>query len=66
MDIGPNEDGVHTMGAAVRAADGRTFVGVNLHHFTDVPFAELMLLGVARADGATGHTHVVAVGNHGR
>ena len=35
MDAGPNEDGVHTLGAA-------------------------------RAEGARGVTHVVAVGNHGR
>lgn len=31
-DAGPDQDGVHTMGAAVRAADGRTFPGVNLYH----------------------------------
>lgn len=66
MDAGPNEDGVHTMGAAVRAADGRTFVGVNLHHFTGVPCAELVSLGAAPAEGARGLTHVVTVGNHGR
>jgi ribosomal protein S18 acetylase RimI-like enzyme len=31
-DAGPNEDGVHTMGAAIRATDGRMFTGVNLYH----------------------------------
>lgn len=65
-DAGPNEDGIHTMGAAVRAADGRMFAGVNLYHFTGGPCAELVALGAARAAGATELTHIVAVGNHGR
>ena len=65
-DAGPDEDGVHTMGAAVRADDGRVFVGVNLYHFTGGPCAELVALGCARAGGATGVTAIVAVGNHGR
>ena len=65
-DAGPDEDGVHTVGAAVRATDGRIFVGVNLYHFTGGPCAELVALATARANGATGITHIVAVGNHGR
>ena len=65
-DAGPDEDGVHTMGAAVRGADGRVFTGVNLYHFTGGPCAELVALGAARAGGATQVTHIVAVGNHGR
>ena len=65
-DAGPDEDGVHTMGAAVRANDGRVHVGVNLYHFTGGPCAELVALGAARANGATGITHIVAVGNHDR
>ena len=65
-DAGPDEDGVHTMGAAVRAADGQVFVGVNLYHFTGGPCAELVALGAARAGGATEITTIVAVGNHGR
>lgn len=65
-DAGPDEDGVHTMGAAVRASDGRVFVGVNLYHFTGGPCAELVALGAARAGGAADITHIVAVGNHGR
>ena len=65
-DAGPDEDGVHTMGAAVRAGDGRAFVGVNLYHFTGGPCAELVALGAARAGGATSITTIVAVGNHGR
>jgi cytidine deaminase len=65
-DAGPGADGVHTVGAAVRSADGRMFAGVNLYHFTGGPCAELVALGGARAGGATGITHIVAVGNHGR
>ena len=65
-DAGPNQDGVHTMGAAVRATDGRTFAGVNLYHFTGGPCAELVALGRARAEGALALTTIVAVGNHGR
>lgn len=65
-DAGPGEDGIHTMGAAVRADDGRIFTGVNLYHFTGGPCAELVALGAARAGGATGVTHIVAVGNQGR
>lgn len=65
-DAGPGEDGVHTMGAAVRSGDGRMFAGVNLYHFTGGPCAELVALGAARAAGADEITHVVAVGNHGR
>lgn len=65
-DAGPDEDGVHTMGAAVLARDGRMFAGVNLYHFTGGPCAELVALGAARAAGATELTHIVAVGNHGR
>lgn len=65
-DAGPDEDGVHTMGAAVRAVDGQVFSGVNLYHFTGGPCAELVALAAARTGGATRLTHVVAVGNHGR
>ncbi|MEO6511538.1 MAG: cytidine deaminase [Nocardioides sp.] len=65
-DAGPGEDGIHTMGAAVRAADGTAYAGVNLYHFTGAPCAELVALGAARAAGARDITHIVAVGNHGR
>ncbi|WP_218005593.1 cytidine deaminase family protein [Janibacter terrae] len=65
-DAGPDEDGVHTMGAAVLASDGRMFAGVNLYHFTGGPCAELVALGTARAGGARQLTTIVAVGNHGR
>jgi cytidine deaminase len=59
-------DGVYTMGAAVRAADGRMFAGINLYHFTGGPCAELVALGRARAEGARELTTIVAVGNEGR
>lgn len=65
-DAGPDNIGVHTVGAAVRAGDGRTFVGVNLTHFTGGPCAELVALGAARAGGATSITTVVATASHGR
>lgn len=60
------DDGVHTMGAAVRGADGRMYGGINLYHFTGGPCAELVALGHARACGARELTTIVAVGNHGR
>ncbi|MER5887654.1 cytidine deaminase [Streptomyces sp. NPDC001941] len=59
-------DGVHTMGAAVRAADGSVHGGINLYHFTGGPCAELVALGTARAAGARALTTIVAVGNLGR
>jgi cytidine deaminase len=65
-DCGPGEDGVHTMGAAVRAADGGMYGGINLYHFTGGPCAELVALGHARASGARELSSIVAVGNHGR
>lgn len=65
-DAGPGEDGIHTMGAAVLAADLRMFTGVNLYHFTGGPCAELVALGAARAQGAREIECIVAVGNHGR
>jgi len=65
-DAGPDEDGAHTMGAAVRGGDGRMFAGVNLFHFTGGPCAELVALSTARAQGGRDVTTIVAVGNHGR
>ncbi|GIF68257.1 cytidine deaminase [Asanoa ishikariensis] len=60
------DGGVHTMGAAVRGADGRMYGGINLYHFTGGPCAELVALGHARASGARELTTIVAVGNLGR
>ena len=59
-------DGVHTMGAAVRGADGKMYGGINLYHFTGGPCAELVALGHARASGARELSTIVAVGNFGR
>jgi cytidine deaminase len=60
------EDGIHTMGAAVRAPDGKMYGGINLYHFTGGPCAELVALGHARASGARELSTIVAVGNCGR
>ena len=59
-------DGIHTMGAAVRGADGAMYGGINLYHFTGGPCAELVALGHARASGARELATIVAVGNCGR
>ncbi|MFE7096716.1 ASCH domain-containing protein [Streptomyces erythrochromogenes] len=62
-----NGDGeVHTVGAAVRDAQGRMFGGINLYHFTGGPCAELVALGHARAAGARDLAAIVAVGDAGR
>jgi cytidine deaminase len=60
------EDGVHTMGAAVRGIDGTMYGGINLYHFTGGPCAELVALGHARASGARELSAIVTVGNCGR
>jgi cytidine deaminase len=60
------EDGVLTIGAAVRGVDGRMYGGVNPFHFTGGPCAELVALGHARASGAKELSTIVAVGNMGR
>ncbi|WP_202868916.1 hypothetical protein [Kribbella antibiotica] len=59
-------DGIYTMGAAVRGADGHMFAGINLYHFTGGPCAELVALGHARASGARDLVSIVAVGNENR
>ncbi|WP_406115480.1 cytidine deaminase family protein [Streptomyces sp. NBC_01014] len=61
-----DDDGAHTMGAAVRGADGRMYGGINVYHFTGGPCAELVALGHARASGARELSTIVAVGNCGR
>ena len=60
------ETGIHTMGAAVRAADGKMYGGINVYHYTGGPCAELVALGHARASGARELTTIVAVGDGGR
>ena len=56
---------VTTVAAAVRDTAGRVHLGVNLHHFTGGPCAELVALANVRAAGATPAT-IVAVGAEGR
>ena len=65
--VDENADGeTYTMGAAVRAVDGRIFTGINVYHFTGGPCAELVALGHARAAGARELVTIVAVGDDGR
>ncbi len=64
-DADSDDDGVHTSGAAVRAADGRMFAGVNLFHLTGVP-GRNSSYWPPRAQGAVRITYIAAVGNHGR
>ncbi|KAM7186463.1 Blasticidin-S deaminase [Rhypophila sp. PSN 637] len=48
----PASDENHTVAAACRSAKtGKTFVGVNVDHFTGGPCAELVVLGTAAANG---------------
>ncbi|KAI9367556.1 cytidine deaminase-like protein [Aspergillus egyptiacus] len=56
----------YSVASAALASDGRAFTGVNVYHFTGGPCAELVVLGVAAAAGATTLTHIVAVGNNHR
>jgi cytidine deaminase len=63
---GDGDDGAHTMGAAVRGADGRIYGGINVYHFTGGPCAELVALGHARASGGRELTTIVAVGDRDR
>lgn len=57
---------VHTVGAALRDANGEMHGGINLYHFTGGPCAELVALAGARANGARTLETIVAVGNEGR
>ena len=57
---------MHTVGAAVRDANGQIHGGINLYHFTGGPCAELVALATARANGARTLETIVAVGNEGR
>ena len=57
---------MHTVGAAVRDANGQIHGGINLYHFTGGPCAELVALATARANGARTLETIVAVGDDGR
>ncbi|KAL2807563.1 thioredoxin-like protein [Aspergillus granulosus] len=56
----------YSVSSAALAADGRVFTGVNVYHFTGGPCAELVVLGVAAAAGASNLTRIAAVGNADR
>ncbi|KAG7289951.1 hypothetical protein NEMBOFW57_006329 [Staphylotrichum longicolle] len=47
----PATDDNHTVAAAVRSRSGKTFVALNVYHFTGGPCAELCVLGTAAAGG---------------
>jgi cytidine deaminase len=67
IDANVDADGfVHTVGAAIRDSEGKLHAGVNVHHFTGGPCAELVALGAARASGARDLTTIVAVADSGR
>ncbi|WIB65725.1 ASCH domain-containing protein [Curtobacterium sp. MCBD17_040] len=56
----------HTVAAAAMDTTGRIFTGVNVHHFTGGPCAELVVLGQAAAAAAGPLTAIVAVGDQNR
>ncbi|WP_052863809.1 cytidine deaminase family protein [Streptomyces niger] len=56
----------HTVAAAARTADGRIVTGLNVHHFTGGPCAELVVMGAAAAQGAYDLRQIVAVADGGR
>ena len=60
-----DEQGRHTVGAAVRDAAGKIHVGVNLAHFTGGPCAELVAMATARASGSRELAAIVAVRRDG-
>jgi cytidine deaminase len=51
FDAIPPADENHTVAAAVRSQTGKTFVALNVFHFTGGPCAELSVLGAAAAGG---------------
>ncbi len=56
----------HTVAAVARAQDGRIITAVNAYHFTGGPYAELVLIGAAAAQGAYDLDTIVAVGDRDR
>ncbi|MFJ4989313.1 cytidine deaminase [Streptomyces sp. NPDC088732] len=56
----------HTMAAAGRTEDGRIVTAVNTYHFTGGPCAELVLIGIAAAQGSYALRTIVAVGDRDR
>ncbi|GAB6898997.1 ASCH domain-containing protein [Kineosporia succinea] len=60
------DDHTHTVAAAVLDEHDRIHVGLNLHHFTGGPCAEIVALATARTAGARDPRLIVAVGDDGR
>jgi len=56
----------HTVAAAAMDTTGRIFTGVNVHHFTGGPCAELVVLGQAAAAAAGPLATIAAVGDGNR
>lgn len=61
-----SEGDVHTVAAAVLDEHDVVHVGLNLHHFTGGPCAELVALAAARMAGARDPQLIVSVGDEGR
>ncbi|HEY0188019.1 MAG TPA: ASCH domain-containing protein [Cellulomonas sp.] len=62
--LGPGP--THTVAAAVMDTTGRIFTGVNVHHFTGGPCAEVVAVGAAATAGAGPLMTVAAAGGAGR
>lgn len=56
----------HTVAAAAMDTAGTIHTGVNVYHFTGGPCAELVVLGVAAANGAGPLVMIAAAGDRGR
>src|ERR1019366_406077 len=54
---------VHTVAAAAMDVNGDIHTGVNVHHFTGGPCAELVAIGAAAGAGAQPLITIVAVGD---
>ncbi|CRG89120.1 Blasticidin-S deaminase [Talaromyces islandicus] len=53
----------HSIANAAIDSNDQVFTGVNVHHFTGGPCAELVMLGMAAAAGASKLTYIVAIAN---
>lgn len=56
----------HTVAAAAMDIDGHIYTGVNVHHFTGGPCAELVALGAVAAAGGRPVMTIAAAGDRGR
>ncbi|MGZ4483238.1 MAG: ASCH domain-containing protein [Nocardioidaceae bacterium] len=56
----------HTVAAAAMSTTGAVFTGVNVHHFTGGPCAEMVAIGAAAQANAGPLISIVAVGDRGR